>query len=284
MNKITKIVFFVFAVLLAFGVSSLVYKKMSSPLTVVAKESGPALANIAVAAHDLQRGSKIAAEDVKMSPYLEKTLPQGHFSTLEAIVGRVVLSPVSSTGPILESDLAPLSLSKGGMASIINPQKRAMAIKVDHVIGVAGFLQPGHLVDVLVAVEQPGEGNDQIAKTVLENIPVLSVGAQTEDSEDKKAKKSVTVVTLEVNLEEGEKLALAVNQGRIQLALRGYTDLDPVLTKGTTLSSLLKSYSSEVYVPAKKVEKEPVKLVQARPQLVVEMMNGSDIQRITLER
>lgn len=284
MNKITRIVFFVFALVLAFGVSSFVYQKMSTPTTVIAREAGPTLTKIVVAARDLQRGTKIAAEDVRMSTYLAETLPAGHFSTLEAIVGRVVLLPVHSTGPILESDLAPQSLSKGGMASILSPEKRAMAVKVDHVIGVAGFLQPGHMVDVLVAVDQSGEKGEQMAKTVLENIQVLSVGAQTEDSEDKKAKKSITVVTLEVSLEDGEKLALAVNQGRIQLALRGYTDLDPVLTKGTTLNSLLKSYSPEVYAPVKKAEKEPIKLAQARPQLVVEMMNGKAIDRITLER
>lgn len=284
MNKITRIVFFVFALVLAFGVSSFVYRKISTPTTVIAREAGPTLTKIVVAARDLQRGTKIAAEDVRMSTYLAETLPTGHFSTLEAIVGRIVLLPVHSTGPLLESDLAPQSLSKGGMASILSPEKRAMAVKVDHVIGVAGFLQPGHMVDVLVAVDQSGEKGEQMAKTVLENIQVLSVGAQTEDSEDKKAKKSVTVVTLEVSLEDGEKLALAVNQGRIQLALRGYTDLDPVLTRGTTLNSLLKSYSPEVYAPVKKAEKEPVKLAQARPQLVVEMMNGKAIDRITLER
>ncbi len=186
---------------------------------------------------------------------------------------------------MLESALAPTDITRGGMAAIINPQKRAMAVKVDDVVGVAGFLQPGHLVDVLVSIEQPGTQKDQITKTVLENIPILSVGTQAEETAEKSPKR-VTVVTLEVSLDEGEKLAMAVNEGRIQLALRGYTDTDQILTKGINVASLLKSYATASTEPVtvQKVKGAPPPKPRApRPQFVVEVMNGNKVNRIAMD-
>ncbi len=286
MNSTKGLAFLVVALVLAFTVSFTVYQKLSNPSVVIAKETGPAMTEIAVARMDMKRGTKISAEHIQMSPYLHETLPQGHFKGSDQVIGRVVLSSISPTAPILENSLAPKDLTKGGMAAVIAPNKRAMAVKVDNVIGVAGFLHPGHMVDVLVSIEKPGTNNNsQITKTVLENILVLSVGTQAQESADKKAKK-VTVVTLEVDLEEGEKLTLAVNEGRIQLALRGYTDVEPVLTKGITTSSLLKSYSAAVYEPIKPAATAPQKPKQqpARQQVVVEVMNGNEMSRVKINK
>ena len=215
-----------------------------------------------------------------MAAYLKDTLPAGHFADLNEAVGRIVLKPIQSNEPVFESALAPTDVTKGGMAAIINPQKRAMAVKVDEVIGVAGFLQPGHLVDVLVSIEKPGEQKDQMTKTVLEGIPVLSIGTQAEETAEKSPKR-VTVVTLEVNLEEGEKLALAVNEGKIQLALRGYTDMDHVLTKGITIPSLLKSYATASNEPVTVNKAKDVPRPQ-RPQFVTEVMNGNKVNKFAL--
>lgn len=287
MNRITRLVFFSIALVCAFAISFVVYKKMTTPTGTVVRDTGQATAKIAVAVKDLGRGDKITAADIKMAPYLQETLPVGHFTVLEQSVDRVVLLPITASQPILESDLAPRELTKGGMASVINPQKRAMAVKVDNVIGVAGFLHPGHLVDVLVSVDpKKDDTHTQVTKTVLENIPVLSIGTQAQESEDKKAKQ-VTVVTLEVSLEEGEKLSLAVNQGSIHLALRNYTDVQPVLTKGITVASLLKSYTPETFEPVKTVAAEPsFRPVSrpARPQTVIKVMNGNKVETVTLTR
>lgn len=283
MNSITRFAFFVIALVVAFAVSYTVYQKISNPQVVVAKEAGPAMTEIAVALTDMPRGTKIGATHIQMKPYLQDTLPKGSFRSSSAPIGRVVLTPISSTSPILESSLAPADVTKGGMAAVIKPNKRAMAVKVDNVIGVAGFLHPGHLVDVLVSIEKPGEQRSQITKTVLENILVLSVGTQAQESTDDKKNKKVTVVTLEVDLEEGEKLALAVNEGRIQLALRGYSDLDPVLTKGITTASLLKSYSTEIYEPVKPKEAPPEPILKpVKQQLVVEVMNGNTVNKVKI--
>ena len=247
-------------------------------------ETEQKIVQIAVVDRDLNRGAKITAQDLRMASYLEESLPKGHFTDITGATGRIVIQQIKTTEPVLESALAPTDLTKGGMAAIINPLKRAMAIKVDEVVGVAGFLHPGHMVDVLVSLEKPGEKRTQVTKTVLENILVLSVGTQDQETDDKKSKK-VTVVTLEVDLEEAEKLALAVNHGRIQLALRGYSDTDQILTKGINVTSLLKSYATASNEPVKiektkaAVPKRPI----PRKELIVEVMNGNEVNSLKME-
>lgn len=284
MNKSIRILFLVVALIMASLVSYVVYQKTARQQSVLPRESKQEVVQIVVVDRNLNRGAKITAEDLRMAPYLTETLPNGHFTDLNEVVERIVVKPIKVTEPVLESALAPSDLKNGGMAAVITPQKRAMAVKVDEVIGVAGFLHPGHLVDVLVSLEKPGEKRIQVTKTVLENILVLSVGTQAQESEDKKSQK-VTVVTLEVDLEEAEKLALAVNQGRIQIALRGYADTDQIFTKGITVATLLKSYATASNAPVKVSRKKasaPKPAVMKR-QLVIEVMNGNNVERLTMD-
>jgi pilus assembly protein CpaB len=285
MNRSARILFLIVALAAAAIVSYVVYQKTTVRTTVSITEEKQNMVQIAVAARSLNRGAKITLQDLRMASFFKDTLPAGHFTELDKAVGRVVLLAVQPTQPVLESALAPTDITKGGMAAIINPQKRAMAVKVDDVIGVAGFLLPGHLVDVLVSIEQPGKQKNQITKTVLENIPVLSIGTQTEETAEKSTKR-VTVVTLEVSLDEGEKLAMAVHEGIIQLALRSYTDTDQILTKGIDVSSLLKSYATagdEPVTVQKVTGAPPPKRRVARPRFVVEVMNGNKVNRVAIE-
>lgn len=288
MNKSVRVLFLLVALAGAASISFMVYQRMASKTTVLAPEAKLETVKIVVVERDLKRGAKITTQDLRMANYLAESLPAGHFTDLTKAVGRIVVKPIRVTEPVLESALAPTNLTKGGMAAVITPLKRAMAVKVDEVVGVAGFLHPGHMVDVLVSIDKPGEKRNQITKTVLENIPVLSIGTQAQEQDDKSSKR-VTVVTLEVTLEEGEKLALATNEGRIQLALRGYTDGDHILTKGITVDSLLKSYATASSAPVK-VSSGPVKVATARPvprskpPFVVEVMNGNTVSRIQMKR
>ncbi|WP_136796449.1 Flp pilus assembly protein CpaB [Desulfosediminicola ganghwensis] len=289
MNKSVRLLSLLVALAGAAVISFVVYQRMAGKPAVLAIKEKQETVKIAVVEHDLKRGAKITTQDLRMANYLAESLPTGHFTDLTDAVGRIVVKPIHTTEPVLESALAPTSLTKGGMAAVITPLKRAMAVKVDEVVGVAGFLHPGHMVDVLVSIDKPGQRRDQITKTVLENIPVLSIGTQAQEQEDKSSKR-VTVVTLEVTLEEGEKLALAVNEGRIQLALRGYTDEENILTKGITVESLLKSYATASSAPVK-VSNAPVKVAAAPRQarrsgqpFVVEVMNGNSVSRIQMKR
>ena len=107
---------------------------------------------VAVAAYDLKWGTVITSEVVKTQPYLKGSLPTGYIADPAAAIGRVVMYPMQVNEPLTESRLAPASVKLGGVAAIVSPKKRAMAVKVDKVVGVSGFIHPGHRVDVLVSL------------------------------------------------------------------------------------------------------------------------------------
>ena len=199
---------------------------------------------VAVAAYDLKWGTVITSEVVKTQPYLKGSLPTGYIADPALAVGRVVMYPMQVNEPFTESRLAPASVKLGGVAAIVAPKKRAMAVKVDKVVGVSGFIHPGHRVDVLVSLAKTDKVQQPITKIVLENIPVLAVGTEIEQAAGQKEKPAqVDVITLEVTPEEGEKLALSATEGKLQLALRNYTDTEDVQTRGTTIPNLLSSYA-----------------------------------------
>jgi pilus assembly protein CpaB len=207
---------------------------------------------VAVAAFEIKWGTVITQEIVKTQPYMKGSLPVGYIADPSAAIGRVVIYPMQINEPFTESKLAPASVKMGGVAAIVSPKKRAMAVKVDKVIGVSGFIHPGNRVDVLVSLPKSESLPQAITKIVLENVPVLAVGTEFEQAAGKKEKPAqVDVITLEVSPEEGEKLALAATEGKLQLALRNYTDMEDVKTRGTSIPALLTSYVGGTAAPAK---------------------------------
>jgi pilus assembly protein CpaB len=172
------------------------------------------------------------------------------------------------------------------VAAVVTPNKRAMAVKVDKVVGVAGFIRPGNRVDVLVTLTGQGKVPIPITKTVLENVLVLAAGPETDQSGKQEKAVPVDVITLEVTPEEGEKLALAASEGKLQLALRNFTDTQDVNTKGTTIPILLSSYSGSSSTPkakgtAKKaVSRRPV-ITTAGPEVyTVEIVQGKNVEQL----
>lgn len=163
------------------------------------------------------------------------------FSSIEAVAGRVLAVNLQNQQPILKSHLAPRGI-RAGVDAILDPQKRAMAVKVDQEVAVAGFIKPGHHVDVLVTMTSPTKGAETIAKTVIENVRVLAAGTQMQfQGEDGKAQ-PVSIMTLEVTPQEAEKLTLASTRGRLRLVLRSSRNSQEVLTQGATAKSVLNSY------------------------------------------
>lgn len=237
----------VVAIGIAFAAALAVYSKFKKEKTIV-KPAYVDTLPIAVAGMDVPWGTVIEKSMVKMVTYLKEGLPSGCFSDLHALEGRTLIYPVKGGEPIFESRLAPTSVTIGGVAAVITPKKRAMSVRVNSVIGISGFINPNHRVDVLVTMEQKTGGS--ITKVVLENILVLAVGTSfAKNNKKAKYKKSeVSVITLEVTPEEGEQLALATKNGTIQLALRNFADTEEVITPGSTSDTLLASYSPG-YVP-----------------------------------
>jgi pilus assembly protein CpaB len=215
--------------------------------------------SVAVAATNLSWGTILTKDMIRVTPFLKTSLPEGYFSDPASLVGRVLTSPVKANEPIFETKLAPTSVKTGGVAAVVSPKKRAIAVKVDKVIGVSGFIHPNNRVDVLVTLAT-GKTPTSITKTVLENILVLAAGPEFEAKGKEEKPSPVDVVTLEVTPEEAEKLALAATEGKILLTLRNFSDTEDVMTKGMTIPTLLASYSGYSAVS----ETKPVATVSTR--------------------
>jgi pilus assembly protein CpaB len=232
---------------------------------------------VIVAAGDLPWGTKLKPEMLKTTPYLKESLPEGHFSKLPDITGRVLINQVRANEPITVHKLAPNSIETGGVAAVLKPGKRAIAVKGDKVIGISGFINPGNRVDVLVTIEDPKKKEDK-TKTILENVLVLATGTQIQEN-DKGEPAPVDVYTLEVDPEDGEKLALAATEGRVQLALRSTLDTETVLTTGVTIPKMLAAFSyAEEKPKAAAVQKNrpAIRRWVPRNTVTVDIIKGTD--------
>jgi pilus assembly protein CpaB len=247
----------------------------------MAREVGPVETEmVAVTVSDVTWGTVLQPEMVRLEPFLRESLPRGkYFSDLTRLVGRVVVSPLQAGEPVFASRLAPESVSEGGVSALLETNRRAMAVKVNKVIGVSGFIKPGHKVDVLVTLTKAGKKNTTVTKIVLEDVLVLAAGTEMEKDGKGSQTKPVDVITLEVTPEEAEKLALATSEGKIQLALRGYTDTSDVLTRGATINSLLASYNGAETEPAPRKAREPVvHRTPSNPAYTVWVINGGEVK------
>ena len=273
MGKWKTIAPIVISIVIAVIGSVFIYKWINlktAPKEVVKVESEAV--PIAVAAVDLQWGTQLKPEMIKTTPFLEESLPVGHFTRTADLNNRVVIATLKKGEPVVEHRLAPVSIKTGGVSAVLESGKRAVAVKGDKVMGMSGFVNPGNRVDVLVTLRDPKTKLDK-TKVVLENIPVLATGTQIQRNE-KGEPSPVDVYTLEVTVEDAEMLSLAASEGKLQFALRNITDVKPVLTKGTTISQTLASLST----------KEPKKKATGkwRPRnssVTVEVIKGNDLKK-----
>ncbi|MBT2322946.1 Flp pilus assembly protein CpaB [Variovorax paradoxus] len=193
---------------------------------------------VVVAVVDIELGSKINAQMLSSVDWPSGSVPVGAFNELKDVQDRVAKVSVLRGEAILEGKLAPVG-TKGGLSAVIASGKRAMTVRVNDVVGVAGFALPGNYVDVMVNAQQEkakGEEGKQISKTVLEHVLVLAVAQEVGRDETKP--KVVSAVTLELSLEDSEKLDLARSVGTLSLVLRNQTDKTKVVTTGITKSQL----------------------------------------------
>jgi pilus assembly protein CpaB len=194
---------------------------------------------VAVAAVDLVPGTKLHPESFKVVRWPTESMPPGAISEPNALSDRVVLLPIVTGEPIMEAKLAPKG-TEGGLTAIISPGKRAMSVKVDEIIGVAGFVVPGSFVDVLVTIDDKNNRKSEAAaQTILQNIKVLTSGQKIVNEKNQPV--LVNVVTLELTPEETETLALASNRGRLQLALRNQWDKQEPKIFAVHIPQLIKS-------------------------------------------
>jgi pilus assembly protein CpaB len=228
------ILVFLFAVLVAGSASFLLYRVLSSQLSAAAKPR-PA-GKLLVASHDLEVGTLIKEADLQQvawnGPVPEEVLNDAH-----DVAGRGVVANIYNGEPIREKRLAPKGAG-AGLAAIIPIGKRAVAMKVDEVVGLAGFVVPGMRVDVVVSSAGAHSAQeDTSARTVLQNIEVLSAGQHIERNVEGKPE-NVQVVNLLVTPEQAEILSLVSNETKVQLVLRNPLDTKEEETHGASLAKL----------------------------------------------
>jgi pilus assembly protein CpaB len=190
-----------------------------------------------VAKRALHLGSMITKEDVKLVPWPSSDPLPGGFADVEQVVNRGVVVPVLENEPISESKLAPIDAG-AGLPPTIPAGMRAISVKVNEVIGVAGFTVPGTRVDVLAMVRN---NNDSMSRIVVTNVQVLTSGTKYDQEASRKDAKPIrtTVVTLAVTPADAERIALAASSGQIILALRNPLDTDPTQTPGVKMAALM---------------------------------------------
>jgi pilus assembly protein CpaB len=258
------------ALALGLLVSYTVYNRLRTFAGSTSNERG---VPVVVAANDIQIGVKLEAHDVRVITLPQSTVPPGAFSAISQVLNRGAILPVSKGEFILPSKLAAVNAG-AGLPSMIPQGMRAVSVRVNDVVSVAGFVQPGTRVDVLATGNQ-ASGNDRQTTTVLENVAVIAVGKSLDRNASADAQ-TAPVITLLVSPDDAQKLALVSQEGRIQLSLRNPLDTKKGGIGATRTSSL---YLGETPVATEPKPKAPrvVAKVPAHPPAPyqVEMIRGS---------
>jgi len=278
----------IFAFVVASAASLLLYRFLASSRPQAAT-AAPPMAHLVVAAKDLELGRVLKEDDVKVADW-PGGIPLGAAVKVQDLVGRGVIAPIYEKEPILETRLAPRGAG-GGLASMIPPGMRAVAIHVSEVAGVAGFVTPGTRVDVLISGSPANSTVGTMTKTMLQNVEVLSAGQDfKKDAEGKPV--LVQVVNLLVTPEQAEMLSLAAAQTSIQLVLRNPLDREIAQTTGTAVALLfqggkLPGPPLPVTAPRPRAVVQPVRMAEPPPKreppFVMQIINGTKKTDITFQ-
>lgn len=227
------------ALLLALSAGILAYNWMRAAATQT-RPQAVRTRPLVVAARELAAGTRLEPGMLKVAEFPEALVPSQSYADAGELSGRLIVTAVGAGEPITPSRLSG-EAAAGGISAVITPGKRAMAVRGNKVMGLAGFIRPGNMVDVLVTLPVDNDAAKTTTKLVLENVPVLAAGTQMSAEKDEDPSQA-DVYTLELTPQESEKLALASTQGTLHFALRNASDSEPVLTSGadtkTTLASL----------------------------------------------
>jgi pilus assembly protein CpaB len=235
MNRNTRtLVVVAVAVVLAAVASFGVYRAVER---IPVREVEVAHHSAVVAKRNLPLGTLVTKEDVKLVPWPSADPLPGGFQKVEDVVDRGLIVPVLENEPLAESKLAAAEAG-AGLPPTIPAGMRAISVKVNEVIGVAGFTVPGTRVDVLAMVQQ---NQESMSRIVVSNVLVLTAGTRYDQEASRQDGKPIqsTVVTLAVTPTDAERIALAASGGQIVLALRNPLDVDSVATNGVKLAALM---------------------------------------------
>jgi pilus assembly protein CpaB len=239
---------------------------------------------VAVAAETLDLATPLSEHNIRMTDWPDSVPALDAIRNPKQLFGRVVVTKVVKGQMLLESMLAPKE-SGTGLAALIPPSMRAVAVRVDDVVGVAGFIHPEDRVDVIVTI-RPDNNAETMSKVILQNVEVLTVGQEMEAKDGVRNKPlSVTVATLLVTPSGSEKLALAANQGKLLLSLRGRSDVNEASTAGVVPTALLGGHPEPARGPAP-ADRPPATLPRKHaPSVALATPNKAELppQRQTVE-
>ena len=227
--------------------------------TWLQKQSASNTLQVIVAQRDLQMGTRLQPDMLQTMAWPKAAAIQDPLTTLDQAVGRVIHTPLLRGEPLLQSKLAAMG-EKGGLSSVLEPGQRAVTVKVNEIMGVAGFALPGNFVDVMV--NTPDSQNQPVSKIVIERIRVLAVAQDVSTNENKP--RVVNAVTLQVSPQQAEQIDLARSVGTLSLVLRSHSDNIPVQTAGARKLDLLPQAAAAVVVTAA-AQTAPARPRAARP-------------------
>ena len=277
-NKRTAIVLGV-AVLMAAIASLGVYRIVKA---MPARAAEITTVDAVVAAHPLKLGTRLTADHVKVVQWPAANPVPGAFTKVEDVVNRGLITTVDENEPLTETKLAPLEAG-AGLPPSIPPGMRAISVKVNEVVGVAGFVVPGTRVDVMVTLSDRQRDQDSLTRIVVSNVQVLTAGTRYDQEKAKEGTPMPsTVVTLLVTPDDGERIALAASEGQLMLSLRNPLDTDQTPTKGVRVGGL---FGQQAPAPAPKpvgprakaapVKAEPAPAAPAVKAYTVEAIRGA---------
>ena len=275
MNRTRLLMIGVLALALGFLASVYVYKNLQSK-----SGSADAGVDVMVAADDLQVGARVDMRDIKIIKIPFADLPPGAPRKRSDVIGHGVIVPISKGEFILPNRLAGENAGSG-LPALIPPGMRAVSVRVNEVVSVAGFVTPGTRVDVLLT-GTPGSGGDEQTTTVLQNVLVLASGHTLERTSTGEAQ-NTAVITLEVSPDDAQRLTLASSQGHIQLALRNPLDTRQDDVPSSSSRGLYKGAASPVLTPVVHhtiVKKEAPALPPPSTGVTIEVYHGDKKQTV----
>ena len=229
---------------------------------------------VVVAASDIEMGAELHRDDLRIIDWPANAVPNGAFANADELVGRGLILPVIQNEPILPVKLASKDAG-AGLPPIIPEGLRAVSVRVNEVIGVAGYVLPGTRVDVVATVNPTDQRSDLTTKVVLTNVQVLAAGTKIERDTERNKPMPVSVVTLLVDPEEAERLTLASTEGKIQLALRNPLDRTTPNTRGVRPLTLLGVTQATPRAKAKSLSgNSPEPVAMAPEPATIEIIRG----------
>ena len=272
------------AILVALVITAIFYQITVGRRPVRAEADQKALV---VAKADLPMGAMITAEDVRLIDYPVNAFPQGGFEAIEDVVDRSVTGQILANEPVISGRVT----EKGagfGLAPLIKQGYRAIAVAVNQVSGVSGFILPGSKVDVLLTANGIGGSSENLTTTVLENVTVLSTG-HSQEADANGQPQNVPVVNMLLKPEDARLLTLATQEGRIQLVLRNPKDDEEQLAENRQITSTADLFAGLVSKPAPVVRQRaprpaPVAMAPAPPPVFeIDMIRGDKRSTETLD-